>query len=119
VAQSYGPDLALVSAGMDIHQSDPLGGMGVTPRGFAAMTRTLMEVAETSCGGKLVLTLEGGYNLGGLRDSVGAILNELTDRSRTEPGSVSVGAQKSILDPVIRKVQEIHAGTWSVIGNTP
>ena len=118
-AQSYRPDLVLVSAGMDIHPSDPLGGMGVTPRGFAAMTRNLMEIAETSCEGKLVLTLEGGYNLGGLRDSVGAILNELTERSRTDPGSVSVGARRRLVDPVVRKVREMHAGTWPAIGHTP
>ena len=69
IALEFKPDVILVSAGFDIHFNDPLGGMKVTPEGFAGMTRILLDIAAQCCRGKLVMTLEGGYNLEALRDS--------------------------------------------------
>jgi acetoin utilization deacetylase AcuC-like enzyme len=45
--------------GFDSARGDPLGGFGVTPIGYAHMTRMLQQVAS----GRVVLALEGGYNL--------------------------------------------------------
>lgn len=81
VARQYNPDLILVSVGFDIFQGDPLGTMSVTSKGFAYLARQLLEMAEEICGGRLFLLLEGGYNLGGLRDGVLAVLAELSGRS--------------------------------------
>lgn len=47
------------SAGFDAADGDPLGGCNVTPRGYAQMTNLLRNLA----GGKMVVALEGGYNL--------------------------------------------------------
>ena len=58
VAEAFAPDLVIAAAGFDAAAGDPLGGMELTPGGYAAMTRRLMSLA----GGKLVLALEGGYN---------------------------------------------------------
>jgi len=58
-----------------------MGDMQVTPRGFAAMTRLVMEIADECCAGKLVLILEGGYHTGGLCDSVREVLLELSDET--------------------------------------
>lgn len=52
------PDMILVSCGFDAAKGDPLGGYAVTPSGYAAMTRKLLEVSP-----KVVMVLEGGYNL--------------------------------------------------------
>lgn len=82
-AQQYRPDLILVSAGFDPHRADPLGGMNVTERGFAAMCSAVKSLAEEVCGGKLVLMLEGGYDLDGLAQSVHACVEVLAG-SRTE-----------------------------------
>lgn len=81
VGRLFRPEMVLVSAGYDIHKSDPLGSMEVTERGFARMTRVLMDIAEEQCGGKLLLTLEGGYDLVALTESVKATLFELRKRS--------------------------------------
>jgi acetoin utilization deacetylase AcuC-like enzyme len=78
IALEYQPQLILVSAGFDIHYNDPLGGMEVSERGFARMAQILMEIAEATAQGKLVLTLEGGYDVGGQRRSVKAVLEELS-----------------------------------------
>lgn len=81
VTWQFKPDLILVSAGFDTHEDDPLGSMRMTTRGFAALTRILMNAADTCCNGKMVLTLEGGYNLDALASSIKAVLLELRDET--------------------------------------
>lgn len=68
----FRPDLVLVSAGFDAHGRDPLGGMRVTPEGFARMTRALVEAAEAFAGGRLVSVLEGGYDPAGTAEGAAA-----------------------------------------------
>jgi acetoin utilization deacetylase AcuC-like enzyme len=78
VALEFEPELILVSAGFDTHINDPMGGMRMTPQGFKGLTRILMEIAALCCNSRLVLSLEGGYHLEALKDSVAAVLQELT-----------------------------------------
>lgn len=70
IADHYRPELVLVSAGFDAHRDDPLAGMRVTEDGFAALCGAVKAVADRHCPGKLVLTLEGGYDLRALARSV-------------------------------------------------
>jgi acetoin utilization deacetylase AcuC-like enzyme len=84
MGRAFAPDLILVSAGYDAHAHDPLGEMRVTERGFAAMASALKELAATSCGGRIALLLEGGYDLGALAASVWASLEVLTAGRRDE-----------------------------------
>jgi acetoin utilization deacetylase AcuC-like enzyme len=81
IALEYKPQLVLISAGFDIHYNDPLGGMEVTPKGFSRLTQILMEIAEETSRGKLVITLEGGYSISGQCQSVKAVLKELSQNS--------------------------------------
>ncbi len=114
IAKEFKPDIVLVSIGVDIYMGDPLGGMSVTPDGFAGLTRTLMEIAQLSCDGKIVLTLEGGYNLQGLRDSVKAILKELRGESTIKDRDWSGQEDKRILTPVLDKAKEIQGRYWKI-----
>jgi acetoin utilization deacetylase AcuC-like enzyme len=77
LARAYRPQLILVSCGFDIMASDPLGSMRVTTAGVAYMTRVLLELAEELCEGKLLITLEGGYNLDNMHNGSLAVLTEL------------------------------------------
>jgi len=79
-ALAFRPDFVLVSAGFDAYEHDLLGGMKVTPRGFAELTRIVKEIAERCCGGRLVSVLEGGYDLDGLAACVEAHLRVLIER---------------------------------------
>ncbi len=63
VARRFQPQLILVSAGFDAHWADHLAMMKVTITGFAQMAMILKELAAELCQGRLVFTLEGGYNL--------------------------------------------------------
>jgi len=60
IARKYRPEIILVSAGFDIHHTDPLGGMAVTEGGFTRMTKMLMDVADEMCGASFFYA-EGGY----------------------------------------------------------
>jgi acetoin utilization deacetylase AcuC-like enzyme len=76
VAERFQPEFLLVSAGFDPHEEDPLGGMGLADGDFAALGRAVRETADEHCGGRLVATLEGGYNLQAQARSVAAVLRE-------------------------------------------
>jgi acetoin utilization deacetylase AcuC-like enzyme len=77
IALEFEPELILISAGFDIYFQDPLGGMHVTPEGFAAMARVLLNIADECCAGKVAAVLEGGYHSVGLARSAKATLEEM------------------------------------------
>jgi acetoin utilization deacetylase AcuC-like enzyme len=76
-AEKSRPQLVLVSAGFDAHAADPVGSLGLESEDFADLTRLVLDVAGTHCGGKVVSLLEGGYNPAMLAESVEAHLGEL------------------------------------------
>jgi acetoin utilization deacetylase AcuC-like enzyme len=77
--QAFRPDLLLISAGFDAHTDDPLAMMRVTTDAFADWARLLKGAADDLCDGKLVLLLEGGYNLRALGESVVAVVRALDE----------------------------------------
>jgi acetoin utilization deacetylase AcuC-like enzyme len=96
-AQAFRPQLILVSAGFDAHRNDSIGSMAVSERGFAAMCSALKDLAESHCGGKLVLMLEGGYHLTALSQSVHACVEVLAGgRRESFPGGVSDAARRAV-----------------------
>lgn len=56
------PQLILASAGFDAHRTDPIGSLGLEVEDFAWLTKAAVEIANTYAAGRLVSTLEGGYN---------------------------------------------------------
>ena len=74
---AFGPELLLVSAGFDAHRADPLAQMELDDEDFAWAGRTLRQVSLRHCKGKLVSTLEGGYDLPALARSAAAYLGAL------------------------------------------
>jgi acetoin utilization deacetylase AcuC-like enzyme len=91
--ERFAPDLILVSAGFDAHARDPLGDMRVSERGFAAMCSALADQAPDE---KLVLLLEGGYDLDALAASVRATVEVLTGNRETFPAGVAAHAPEAI-----------------------
>ena len=108
IGRAFKPDIVLVSAGFDAHARDPMGGMKVTERGFAAMCSAVKALAEECCGGKLVLALEGGYDLTALAGSVRACLEVLVGRTEAFPP----GAQRSA--EAVAASRKALAGHWKV-----
>jgi acetoin utilization deacetylase AcuC-like enzyme len=63
LAERFRPDLILVSAGYDAHWNDPLAQINLSLTGYAWLEQELVRMAETLCDGRIVFTLEGGYQL--------------------------------------------------------
>jgi acetoin utilization deacetylase AcuC-like enzyme len=74
---AFRPQLLFVSAGFDAHRADDMGEMRWVEDDYAWITRRLVEVAERHCAGRIVSSLEGGYNLFHLARSVAAHVKEL------------------------------------------
>lgn len=67
--ERFRPELILVSAGFDAHRRDPLAQLKLDEQDFAWVTERLTECASQFCQGRLVSTLEGGYDLDALAAS--------------------------------------------------
>ena len=73
----FAPGLIIISAGFDAHRADPLAGLRLVEEDFAWVTEAICEVANGSCGGRVVSMLEGGYDLGALARSTAAHLRAM------------------------------------------
>jgi acetoin utilization deacetylase AcuC-like enzyme len=77
IVSEYKPEFILVSAGFDIYEGDPLGGMQITKQGFGALAAELLDMAAEFSQKRLLCVLEGGYDLQGLQDGVEHVLYQL------------------------------------------
>jgi acetoin utilization deacetylase AcuC-like enzyme len=77
--EAFKPEMIFISAGFDAHREDDLGQLGLVEADYAWITRRLMDVAKWHAKGRIVSTLEGGYNLSALGRSVEAHLRALAD----------------------------------------
>lgn len=114
VARQYRPEMIMVSAGFDIYKGDPLGTMQVTVAGFAYLTRLLLALADELCRGRLLLTLEGGYNVTGQRDGVMAVLAELVGRNFLQEETFARLSQASVPVPGLENAQKIAKKNWKL-----
>jgi histone deacetylase 6 len=107
-AREFAPEIVLVSAGFDAAEGDPLGAMRLTPAGYAQMTARLATLAQ----GRLVLALEGGYDLEAISKSAAACLRVLLGEA---PPAIESGvpraAASAILDAVSAARRSAGRGT--------
>jgi acetoin utilization deacetylase AcuC-like enzyme len=82
--QNFKPDLILISAGFDSRKEDYLGNFTVTDKGFTRLTRLIVQLADTHCGGRVISLLEGGYNPSGQARGVYAHLKALYSYNKIE-----------------------------------
>ena len=75
--REFNPDLMMISAGFDAHAADPLANLNWVAQDFAWVTTEICRIAAECCEGRVVSTLEGGYDLDGLTDSLVAHLDAL------------------------------------------
>jgi len=108
IALEYRPELVLVSAGFDPFVEDPLGGMRLTGDGFGALSGIVQAIARQTCGGKVLMTLEGGYDPEGLRSGVRAVLQTLIGR----PAPIPTNAPSAVAGEVIARIIGVHKKYW-------
>jgi len=113
VAKKFKPELVMVSAGFDQYHLDPLGGMRLTEAGVGRLATLVIEIANEFCGGKLVVTLEGGYHLEGLARCVCELLGRMTG---TLPPAEQGTPPAEGFEQLLEKVAEVQRPYWPGIG---
>ena len=80
--RDFKPELIIISAGFDAHQDDPLANLNWSTQDFAWITQQLCILADEMCDGRIVSTLEGGYDLNALSAACKAHVEELIEASK-------------------------------------
>ena len=108
LAERFRPDLILVSAGYDAHWNDPLAQMNLSLTGYAWLEQELVRMAEQLCDGRVVFTLEGGYQLDvlacGVLNGFYAMLGEDTI---ADPLGPSPYPERPV-DTLIARLKQVH-----------
>ena len=116
LARAYQPDVLLVDCGFDLYLYDRMGGMRVTPEGYALVTALLLEIAEEVCGGRIAFIAEGGYSMKGIRQCGLRVMQTLCGVPEY-PGNGIVKIKNSPPSrfSVLRKVLAIQKKYWGVL----
>ena len=80
--EEFKPELLIISAGFDAHISDPLANLELVEEDYEWITHKLCDIVDKHCNGRLVSSLEGGYNLEALAASVAVHVKVLMERSK-------------------------------------
>ncbi|HDP70404.1 MAG TPA: histone deacetylase [Actinobacteria bacterium] len=115
IISQFEPELIMVAAGYDGHFADPLATLNLTVSGYAKLTKRVVDIAKDICGGKLVVSLEGGYELKALSYAVASTLSEMGNLglqiedpygSPTTPGQMDAG--------IIDKIKKVQKEFWKI-----
>jgi acetoin utilization deacetylase AcuC-like enzyme len=106
MAEAFAPDLILVSAGFDGHADDPLAQHELDDEAFGWLCARVQGLADRHCGGKLVLTLEGGYDVNALERSIGRCLAVLGGDQAARP--TATARSPSAVETAVR----VHGAYW-------
>ena len=79
---SYKPEILIISAGFDAHYKDPLANIELMTEDYEWITHKLCDIADEHADGRLISSLEGGYNLAALAESVAVHVKVLMERSK-------------------------------------
>jgi acetoin utilization deacetylase AcuC-like enzyme len=108
LAERFHPDLILVSAGYDAHWRDPLAQMNLSLAGYAGLGREMVRMADQLCEGRIVFTLEGGYELDVLAYGVLNAFRALTGEDAVaDPIGPSPRPERPV-DALIARLKETH-----------
>jgi acetoin utilization deacetylase AcuC-like enzyme len=115
IAEQYKPQIILVSNGFDAHHLDPISSLQLTAGTYREIMKIAMQLANDYCGGKLVVTLEGGYSLEALPRCITSVLSQLSgfDVKVNDP---QPSPDERIIDYVnrlIKDVKRIQSKYWN------
>lgn len=104
--EAFEPGLILVSAGFDAHEKDPIGGMRLSSECFGAIAAVIRDAAE-EIGAPVIYSLEGGYNLHALKESVHHVVKVL----KGDPAPVI----EPTPFPEMESFMKVHANMWPLV----
>ncbi|MBI4285372.1 MAG: histone deacetylase [Chloroflexi bacterium] len=109
VVRRFQPRFIFVSAGYDAHWSDTIGMMEVSTAGYARMAAIIKSLASELCDGRLVFSLEGGYNPTALASSIQATLEVLAGKADGEVSAEEASGQAVFnIAPLIESLKTTH-----------
>ncbi|MDM8520223.1 histone deacetylase [Anaerolineales bacterium HSG6] len=104
----FEPQLILVSAGYDAHWQDPLANIGLSLTGYQWLSQQLFDLAGELCEGKIVFTLEGGYNIPVLAAGVGNSVRVLLGQEGCDDPFGPSPHPKPDVDLLVRLLKRTH-----------
>jgi acetoin utilization deacetylase AcuC-like enzyme len=110
LADEFSPDLVLVSVGFDTHMDDLIGSMKVDEDGFAAMARSVADIAGRHAGGRLALVLEGGYNIQAEAQSAARVVETLLGAEAEIPAGRPRPAYRDVMDRTLKEIAPYWKG---------
>ncbi|CAD6493820.1 MAG: Histone deacetylase domain protein [Candidatus Argoarchaeum ethanivorans] len=110
IAEEFNPDIILVSSGQDAADSDPLAGMNLSVGGFGMLSDIVVDLSRRLCEGRMVASLEGGYDLDTLADSVYEIVRGFQGYKHEQ----SSGSARGIVKERIKEVKTVQRKYWTV-----
>ncbi len=109
LARSYRPEFIAISAGFDSHRDDFISGLQLTEKGYGFMTEMMLSLAEELCSGKLMVELEGGYNLEGIACSSYAVMNSLIGIPAEKVDGNALGSVSAVVEQLKKSLSEYHS----------
>jgi len=104
----FEPDLILMSAGFDAHWRDPLAQLQLTCGGYHMLARAVAQLADETCGGRIVAVLEGGYDPESLRGCATAVAHALAGLPAPPDPLGAGGYLEPDVHPLIERLRQLH-----------
>jgi len=108
ILERFKPELIFVSVGFDGHETDPLSSINLSLTGYDWLCRSLINAAEKICEGKIIFSLEGGYNLNVLAPGFGNIVRGLSEDEMCDDPFTSYNYSTADVSKLIEKLKEVH-----------
>ncbi|MBU4267032.1 MAG: histone deacetylase [Candidatus Altiarchaeales archaeon] len=108
LAKSFRPGLIVISTGFDSHKDDFISGLQLTDQGYGFLTEMMLGLARDVCGGKLVVELEGGYNLEAIARSSYAVANSLLGNSTEKVVGHALGSVSAVVEQLKGSLSHYH-----------
>ena len=112
VIDQFRPSLVLISAGYDAHERDPLARMRLSTSGYAALTKSLCDIADAHCHGRIVAVTEGGYDLSALKACLESSISVLDGAPVAQPKEPLPPTDRSRM--AIAAVRSAHKNYWKL-----
>jgi acetoin utilization deacetylase AcuC-like enzyme len=107
LVKRFQPDFVAISCGLDSHRMDPISSLSLTEKGYGKMTEEFLSLAEQICNGRLVMVLEGGYELSALCASVYEILSSLIESREIKVEGEVKESTYSLVESLKRRWQNV------------
>lgn len=104
----FKPNIILVSAGYDAHWNDPLANLSLSLTGYSWISKILVDLSKKLCSGKIVFTLEGGYNMEVLSIGVANSLRALLSKDDYEDPIGKPPQRELEINELLMELKKIH-----------